>query len=234
MGHHTGKVEARKRKVSTRMLKLADHLALARMKLIRTRKCGLSFDPSKLPTIPSLNKTEDWNRDLFKEFRKKVEQAKIVIFTVLPGIDEPDSPSTLIVSSLWGEVLVATIGDLVKCATEARTEMQGFTELQDFFLQNDTAYVTEREEKSLAMMKMMGVAMDETTFTILETWHPLSSHPRWPTFSQDSGEDSPLLLKVQTRRGEPGTIVGLMNQQRWHRIRAGRCLRRPMRWLLLH
>ena len=69
---------------------------------------------------------------------------------------------------------MATVKDLVKCALEAPAEMQGFNELQGFFMQSDTAYVTEREERSLAMVRLMGVAMDETTVTGLETWHPLS------------------------------------------------------------
>ena len=148
---------------------LADHLALAPMKIIRMRKTGLSFDPDKLPTIPSLTKTEEWDQQLFKEFCKKVEQAEVVIFAVLTGIDEPDCPNTLILASFWGEVLVTGIRELVQCTQETRMEMEGFAQLQEFFLQKDTAYVTEREDRSLAMMDKVGIA----TVTGLETWHPL-------------------------------------------------------------
>ena len=51
--------------------------------------------------------------------------------------------------------------------------MEGFEELRTFFTRPDTAYVTEREEKTLMMMKMVGVNIDETTITGLETWHTL-------------------------------------------------------------
>ena len=62
------------------MLKLGDHLALARMKLIRTRKAGLCFDPDRLEAIPALMKIQEWAGEAFHEFRKKVEQAKVLIF----------------------------------------------------------------------------------------------------------------------------------------------------------
>ena len=100
------------------MLKLGDHLALARLKLIRSRKEGLSFDPSKLPKITSLVKTAEWKKEEFQGFCKKVRQANIVIFTVLPGIDEPEVPDTLILASLWGEVLVAQVKEMVEGTTE--------------------------------------------------------------------------------------------------------------------
>ena len=152
---------------------MTDHLALARMKTIRIRKAGLSFDPDKLPTIPSLMTTEEWDQPQFTEFCKKVDQAKVVIFTVLPSMDEPDQPDTLILTSLWGEVLVTRVRELVECTQEDRKKMKGFAKLQEFFLQKDTAYVKEREDKSLAMMGMTGIAVDEATVTGLETWHPL-------------------------------------------------------------
>ena len=102
-----------------------------------------------------------------------MEQSKIVIFTVLTGVDEPDLPDTLILSSLWGEVLVARIKELVE-DEKMRNTMEGFAELQEFFHQEDTAYVTEREERAMHMMMRLGVKLDEATLTGLETWHPLS------------------------------------------------------------
>ena len=134
----------------------------------------MTFDPEKLEVIPTLMKIHEWIGDTFDEFRKKVEQANVLIFTILPGMDEPNYPDTLILSSLWGEVLVANVRDLVGCDSRTRQEMKGFAEMRAFFLRQDTAYVTEREEKALMMMKLVGVSVDETTLTGLETWHPLS------------------------------------------------------------
>ena len=79
--------------------------ALARKKVIKSRRGGTSFDPEKKLKIPSLIHPSEWDGDIFKEFRQKVDQARIVIFTVLPGVDDPDDPDTMVLTSLWGEVL---------------------------------------------------------------------------------------------------------------------------------
>ena len=166
----TGQIENQK---DREMFRLGDQLALARMKLIRARRTGLCFDPDRLEAIPTLQTLQEWNGDAFNDFKKKVDQARVLIFTILPGIDEPNYPDTLILSSLWGEPLVADVRGLVGLDQEARLRMEGFGNLREFFLQPDTAYVTEREEKALTMMKMVGVQIDETTLTGLETWHAL-------------------------------------------------------------
>ena len=89
-------------------------------------------------------------------------------------MDDPDLPDTLILSSIWGEVLVARVRELTRDNPETRAQMEGYEELQNFFRQKDTAYVTEREERSVQMMRWLGIELDEATLTGLETWHPLS------------------------------------------------------------
>ena len=66
-----------------------DLLGLARKKVIKARKRGLSFDPTKKPKIPLLIGVAEWKEEVCKEFRKKVQQANVVIFAILPGMDEP-------------------------------------------------------------------------------------------------------------------------------------------------
>ena len=155
------------------MSRLVDHLALARKKIIKTRKNGLSFNLDRLPKITSLVEVEDWKKKTFNEFRRKVEQARVVIFAVLPGMDDPEHPDTLVIASIWGEVLVTRIRDLAKRADESRREMEGLQELQGFFNQVDTAYITEKEDRTVRQLQAVGISLDEATITGLETWHPL-------------------------------------------------------------
>ena len=156
------------------MSKLVEHLAVARRKIIKARKQGLSFDPKKALKIPSLIEPVEWKEDAFKEFGKKVNQAKVVVFTILPGVDDADNPNTLIVTSLWGEIMVIMVRELVKYSEESRKEMEGWAELKEFFARDQTAYITEREEQVVIWMKMIGIELDEASATGLETWHPLS------------------------------------------------------------
>ena len=155
------------------MYKLVHHLSLARRKIIRSRKDGVSFDPEKKASIPSLINAEDWTGEMFMEFRKKIEQARVVIFTVLPAMDEPDDPDTIILTSLWGEVLVSNVKELAKVPDGERREMEGFSQLRDFFGQPHTAYVVERVDRMLKWMERLGLGLDDLTVTGLETWHLL-------------------------------------------------------------
>ena len=65
------------------------------------------------------------------------------------------------------------MGDLLKACEDGRTEVEGRQEMQRFFKQPGTAYVTEREDQTLRYMARLGIALDETTLTGLETWHML-------------------------------------------------------------
>ena len=83
------------------MNKLAHHLSLARRKLIHSRGDGLSFDPDKKrPKIPSLIHVKECGSKTFLEFKEKVEQARVVAFTLLPAVDEPEEPDTMVIASL--------------------------------------------------------------------------------------------------------------------------------------
>ena len=153
------------------MSRLVDHLALARKKIIKSRKQGLSFDPKRMVKIPSLVRAIEWKGETFKDFQKKVNQAKVVIFTVLLGVDDPDNPNTLVMTSLWGEVLVTRVRDLV--GQDVGHDMEGKEELRSFFRQPQTAYVTEREDKAMRWLESLGIEPDGATMTGLETWHAL-------------------------------------------------------------
>ena len=156
------------------MSRLMDHLGLARKKIIKARKRGLSFDPKKKAKIPLLTGAAEWKEEVFREFRKKVEQAKIVIFAVLPGLDEPEVPRTLVIISLWGEILVSGMKDLLE--TSENQCKEGWEEMQSFFRQPGTAYVTEKEDQTLRYMSRVGISLDEATLTGLETWHMLDQN----------------------------------------------------------
>ena len=132
----------------------------------------MSFDPAKKLNIPSLIHPSEWDGDTFKEFRQKVDQARIVIFTVLPGVDDPDDPDTMVLKSLWGEVLVTRVKDLIGNPEQERG-VGGFDQLQSFFAQPQTAYIVERVDRTLGWMTRMGLVLDEAAVTGLETWYLL-------------------------------------------------------------
>ena len=156
------------------MFWLTDGLALARKKVIKARKRGLSFNPKKNVKVPLVGGAGEWKTDSFKEFRKKVEQSKVVIFTVLPGMDEPEVPQAMIITSLWGEVLVSGVDDLMDSDRVEHEAVGDRMEVQEFFNQSGVAYISEREDQTLRYMTRLGISLDEATLTGLETWHRLS------------------------------------------------------------
>ena len=170
-----------------KMSRLVDHLAMAQKKIIKSRRQGLSFDPKKMVKIPLLVEPAEWKGEQFKDFGNKVDQARVIIFTVLPGMGDPDHPNTLIISSLWGKVLVTRVRELVKYTEDSRHMVQGWEELRESFRQPHTAYITEWEDKTLKWMKMLGVELDEAAVTGLETWHTLA-HEFCPSLVPVFGE----------------------------------------------
>ena len=146
-------------------------MALARKKIIKARRKGLSFDPKKKPKVAFLTGASDWGGEVFQEFQKKVDQAKVVMFTVMPKMDEPDVPNVLIITSLWGEILVSGVHDLLEATGEDREHLPGWREVQGFFKRPETAYITDRENQALTYLAKLRIIMDETAVTGLETWH---------------------------------------------------------------
>ena len=156
------------------MYRLMEHLAQARKKTIKARRSGMTFNPDKAPKIPSVVEAKDWTGETFQEYRKKIEQAHIVIFTLLPVVDEPEVPDTMIFTSLWGEVLVVKVREMGEAKDSNREDVQGLSQLRDFFSQPRTSYITERAGYTLEWMTRMGLTLDEASVTGLETWHLLS------------------------------------------------------------
>ena len=104
---------------------------------------------------------------------KKVNQARVVLFTVLPEMDNSERPGALVVASLWGEVLVSGVEGLLETSDDQRETVRGWKDMQSFFSQTKTAYITEKEDPTLRYMAKMGITLDEATITGLETWHVL-------------------------------------------------------------
>ena len=98
----------------------------------------------KKAKIPSLTDPSDWQGEAFNEFKKQVDQARIIIFTIIPTVDCSDSPDTLIMTSLWGEILVSRIKEMAEMPEGRREEVEGHKELRMFFQQPETAYIGER------------------------------------------------------------------------------------------
>ena len=59
---------------------------------------------------------------------------------------------------------------------DQRREEEGWQEMQKFFRNPGTAYVTDKEEQTLKYMARVGVSLDEATLTGLETWHMFSQN----------------------------------------------------------